>query len=328
MKQQNFIESYERISIVYRHDIFAAWKNELYKLAAHSDAATVRDQKTNPGTCCPCIIFEADGTRAVAYLHSDTGRPAMYINNEYISMDYRDMLAALYGYFADVTAPDFADLPAVNFAAVSVIDTPAEVITTNETPAEAIETPAPAADNWAEKVADLLTAGAIMKAHADTRGYLYEIGPHVLTESQAEKVLFIIEDRETLAERAIERGDTAQNYEKIARESRAALNYFAAEDRAAREKFERRETYRSANEAADTFAYLTSEADTDRAAYLLACEAENIETATPTAANVIARAADELATMIHRDTTHARELLADVFKSWRNNLIVEVAPAC
>ena len=66
----------------------------------------------------------------------------------------------------------------------------------------------------------------------------------------------------------------------------------------------------------------------DCAAYLLACEAENIETATPTAANVIARAADELATMIHRDTTHARELLADVFKSWRNNLIVEVAPAC
>jgi len=115
MTQENFIKRYDALNICDRADLHEIWTNELYKLAKVCDNAEIIDQHTKPGNCCPCIIFEADGFRAVAYLHSDCFRPAMWFGGAdgYTSIDYRDMLAVLYGNFANVTAPDYLDeLPA------------------------------------------------------------------------------------------------------------------------------------------------------------------------------------------------------------------------
>lgn len=98
-KQEQFIVDYEKKNIIDRFEIHDAWKKGLYELAKNNPCATVRDQKTTPGTCCPCVVFECDGYRAVGYLHSDSLRPAMYLGNEYMSMDYRIMLDVLRGHF-------------------------------------------------------------------------------------------------------------------------------------------------------------------------------------------------------------------------------------
>ena len=97
--QEKYIEDYERRSIIDRIEDHDAWKAGLYELAKNNPCAIVRDQKTTPGTCCPCIVCESDGYRAVGYLHSDSFRPAMYLGKDYISCDYRDMLAVLRGHF-------------------------------------------------------------------------------------------------------------------------------------------------------------------------------------------------------------------------------------
>lgn len=98
-----FIESYEQLKCWERADIHKAWRQELYALAKVSSCAYVED---DPGDCCPCVKFECDGYVAVAYLYSGVCRPAMCIGNEYMSIDYRTMLAVLYGYFADVNIPE------------------------------------------------------------------------------------------------------------------------------------------------------------------------------------------------------------------------------
>ena len=162
MTQENFIKYYDDLNICDRAEIHKVWINELYKLAKVCKNAEIIDQHTKPGNCCPCIIFEADGFRAVAYLHSDCFRPAMWFGGAdgYMSIDYRDMLAVLYGNFANVTAPDYlGELPAP--ATADSIESEAETITAApatpadiESEAETI-TAAPAADSLAAKVADV-----------------------------------------------------------------------------------------------------------------------------------------------------------------------------
>lgn len=90
------IEEYRQAyHICERAEIHSAWKRELYALAKGNPCAIVSDKNT----CCPCIEFEQDGYRAVCYLHSDDFLPAMYLDNEYMSIDYRLMLDVLRGYF-------------------------------------------------------------------------------------------------------------------------------------------------------------------------------------------------------------------------------------
>lgn len=99
MTTEQFIKQYEQRPIWERAEEHEAWKKGLYELAKNNPCAMVHDQKTRPGTCCPCVVFECDGYRAVGYLHSDVFRPAMYLGNEYISIDYRLMLDVLRGHF-------------------------------------------------------------------------------------------------------------------------------------------------------------------------------------------------------------------------------------
>ena len=138
MTQEKFIKRYDALNICDRADLYEIWINELYKLAKVCDNAEIIDQHTRPGNCCPCIIFEADGFRAVAYLHSDCFRPAMWFGGAdgYTSTDYRDMLAVLYGNFANVTAPDYLDelpAPAIEDEERETTDTEDENTATEQT---------------------------------------------------------------------------------------------------------------------------------------------------------------------------------------------------
>lgn len=81
-----------------RAEMHDAWKKGLYELAKNNPCAIVSDG-SDRWTCCPTITFECDGYRAVCYLHSDDFRPSMYLGNEYMSIDYRDMLDVLRGHF-------------------------------------------------------------------------------------------------------------------------------------------------------------------------------------------------------------------------------------
>ena len=147
MKQNDFIEAYDRLNICDRADMHKVWIDELYKLAKVCDDVEIRDQKTKPGTCCPCIIFEAGDFRAVCYLHSDCFRPAMWYgndNNGYTSIDYREMLRVLYGTFAHVNAPEYLD----DLPAPAIMEEATETETQNETESETNEeTTAAAADD-------------------------------------------------------------------------------------------------------------------------------------------------------------------------------------
>ena len=92
------IEEYRQAYPIWeRAEMHDEWKRGLYALAKGNDCAIVSDKNTY----CPCIVFEQDGYRAVCYLHSDNFQPAMYLGNEYISIDYRMMLDVLKGYFGN-----------------------------------------------------------------------------------------------------------------------------------------------------------------------------------------------------------------------------------
>lgn len=94
---------YERLNYCERVKIHKTWCQELYALAKVSSCAIVQD---NPNDCCPCVKFVVNGcTKAVAYLHSDNCLPTMHMEGEYMRIDYRTMLAVLYGNFADVSLP-------------------------------------------------------------------------------------------------------------------------------------------------------------------------------------------------------------------------------
>ena len=99
MKTKQFIREYEKRSVWERAEEYNAWIKGLYELAKNIPCAEVRDEKTMPGTCCPCVRFDIDGYSAVGYLYSGTLRPAMHIEGKYVSMDYRLMLDVLRGHF-------------------------------------------------------------------------------------------------------------------------------------------------------------------------------------------------------------------------------------
>lgn len=97
MTNEEYKAQFEKLPIWDRAAMHEDWKRELYAIANGNECAMVHDRNT----CCPCVVFEADGFRAVGYLHSDSYRPAMYLGKEYMSIDYHVMIEVLKGYFGN-----------------------------------------------------------------------------------------------------------------------------------------------------------------------------------------------------------------------------------
>lgn len=192
------------------------------------------------------------------------------------------------------------------------------ITTTNETPAA--DVPAEYMENEAEKIARYMMENAApVVAEIVNGAFVYHVGhllPYNLSESTAERVSLFLDDRATMAARALEMGGPSDYFEAEERNALAALERFAAADRAARETAEndRESDESTAAPAADQM----TTADAPTASKMARAAAKVVKSATAAALVVLtfatspAAAADQMTTYHTTDTAEAVGVLAQL----------------
>lgn len=192
------------------------------------------------------------------------------------------------------------------------------ITTTNETPAA--DVPAEYMENEAEKIARYMMENAApVVAEIVNGAFVYHVGhllPYNLSESTAERVALFLDDRATMAARALEMGGPSDHFEAEERNARAALERLAAADRAARETADndRESDESTAAPAADQM----TTADAPTASKIARAAAKVVKSATAAALVVLtfatspAAAADQMTTYHTTDTAEAVGVLAQL----------------